>query len=58
MDSNEIATDTTLEQFLARPASDYLTPVMHRPLRSTPTSQRTFDSQANRPDSAPDISQE
>ncbi len=51
---------TALELF-ARPAeefTDYLTVVDGRPLHSTPTTQRTFDPQGNRPDTVPDISQE
>lgn len=55
-------TKTALEM-LARPVEDFIeveelgTPGW-RPLKSTPTQQRTFDPQENRPDTVPDISQE
>ena len=51
---------TALEVF-ARPVEEYMQPGEiddHRPLRSTPTQQRTWDPVRNHPGSVPDISQE
>jgi hypothetical protein len=55
------AAGRTALELLARPVEEYRiddTTPGPRPLRSTPTQQRTFDQQANRPDTQPDISQE
>lgn len=56
------AAGRTALELLARPVEDYMTfddsTPGPRPFVSTPTQQRTFDQQAQRPDTVPDISQE
>ncbi len=60
------AVGKTVLELLAQPAESFGPaeaqqpgrPGGPRPLRSTPTQQRTFDQKAKRPDTVPDISQE
>lgn len=52
------AIGSTVLELVAQAAESFGVAEAHRPLRSMPTQQRTFDQQANRPDSVPDISQE